>query len=264
MILSHKYKFIFIHIGKTGGTSIEHTLCQLVNMSMDDTQYNPEVINNVNKISGYTPTWATKKDHTGRINCKHINARELKQIVGQRIWDEYFKFSFVRNPYDMLLSQYSMFTQFEAFQNHPWNKYATFEEFCKSIVVGEQKIFEKPYHRYLTDDNNVLLVDFVGKFESLQDDFDKICKTIGVQKTKLSHISPTVHNPYKEHYTPEALEMIYRIRKNDFQLFGYCKTNNDMEYLPLVRRIVIMVRYYRHYSHLLSKVRGAVRRVINK
>jgi hypothetical protein len=84
-------------------------------MSMDDTQYNKEIINNVDKIHGYTPAWAIKRDHTGRINCKHITARELRQIVGHRIWDEYYKFSFVRNPYDKLLSEYSMFTQFEAF-----------------------------------------------------------------------------------------------------------------------------------------------------
>lgn len=263
MILSHKYKFIFVHIGKTGGTSIEHTLSNVLSMSMDDTQYNKEIINNVDKIHGYTPAWAMKRDHTGRINCKHITARELRQIVGHRIWDEYYKFSFVRNPYDKLLSEYSMFTQFEAFQNHPWNKYSTFEEFTMSIVTGKQAISENPYHSYLTDTNNVLMVDFVGRFETLQDDFDKICETIGLQKTKLSHISPTIHRLFREHYTPEALEMIYRIRKKDFQLFGYSKKINDMEYLPLIKRVVIMLRYYRHYG-LLLKVRRKFRQSIKR
>lgn len=63
MILSHKHKFIFIHIGKTGGTSVADTLCQLVNMSMDDTRYSKEV---VDEIVDCTPTWAIKRDHTGR------------------------------------------------------------------------------------------------------------------------------------------------------------------------------------------------------
>jgi hypothetical protein len=132
-----------------------------------------------------------------------------------------------------------------------------------SIATGKQAISEKPYHYYLTDTNNVLMVDFVGRFETLQDDFDKICETIGLQKTKLSHISPTIHRPFREHYTPEALEMIYRIRKKDFQLFGYSKKTTDMEYLPLIKRVVIMLRYYRHYG-LLLKVRRKVRQSIKE
>ena len=229
---------------------------------MDETQYNKEIINNVDKIHGYTPAWAIRRDHTGRINCKHIIARELRQIVGHRIWDEYYKFSFVRNPYDRLLSEYSMFTQFEAFKNHPWNKYATFEDFSKSIVTGKQAIPGNPYHYYLTDTNDVLLVDFVGRFETLQDDFDTICENLGLQKTKLSHISPTSHKPFREHYTKEAFEMIYKIRKKDFQLFGYPKKQDDIMYLPLIRKVLISLRYYRYYG--LLKVKRKVLQFIKK
>ena len=109
MILSHKYKLIFIHIGKTGGTSVEDTLSKLLGLSIDDMEYNKEIIDNIDKI-GHTPDWATARDHSGKINCKHITGRDLKQIVGAKLWDSYFKFSIVRNPYDRLLSQYSMLT----------------------------------------------------------------------------------------------------------------------------------------------------------
>lgn len=248
MILSHKYKFIFIHIGKTGGTSIEYSLSEALNLSLDDTQYNKEIINNVNKVGGPIPLWATQKDHTGRINCKHINARQLKQIIGNRIWNEYFKFSFVRNPYDSLLSEFSMFTQFEAFKNHPWNKYVTFGDFCRAIITGDQRISRNPYHGYLSDDKEDLSFDFVGKFESLQADYYKICDKIGLPKIKLPHISPTVHKPFSEYYTPEATEMIYNIRKKDFQSFGYSRKINNTEHLSLMKKIYIIIRFYQFYA----------------
>jgi hypothetical protein len=162
----------------------------------------------------------------------------------------------------MLLSEFSMFTQFEAFKGHPWNKYANFEDFCRAIVAGEQPISANPYHFYLADNNDGLLVDAVGKFEALQDDFDHVCETIGLPKTKLSHISPTVHRRYTAYYTPETLEVIYRIRKKDFQLFGYPNTIDGMESLPFMRKIVLMIKYYKHYSHPLLKIRRTARKAV--
>jgi hypothetical protein len=248
MILSHKHKLIFIHIGKTGGTSIEDALCQLLDLNWEDTKYHKDVLNNIGKLN-YTPWWIRGRDYAGRINCKHITASDLKHIVGDEIWNEYFKISFVRNPYDKLLSEYSMFTQFEEFKDHPWNKYATYQDFLKAVFHGKERIGSNPYHHFLTDQKGDLLVDFYGKFETLQKDFDKICEMLGLNKMQLPNKRPTKHKSYESYYSPDAMEMVYRINKKDFQLLKYPKQIDGLNHIDYTQRLLIAFRYYYLYRY---------------
>ena len=86
MIISHKYKFIYIRIPKTGSTSVEQFL-----ISID-----PDCI----RSDETTPPYG------------HHTASQLKRIVGDEVWSEYFTFTFVRNPYDWIASQYSYNMQY--------------------------------------------------------------------------------------------------------------------------------------------------------
>ena len=88
MIISHDHRFIFVHIGRTGGTSVEKTLCGLLGLDIEKT------------LMDQQGNW-----------WKHIWAKDLRQRFGEEIWNSYFTFSFTRNPYDMILSLYSMYTQ---------------------------------------------------------------------------------------------------------------------------------------------------------
>ncbi|MCF8055254.1 MAG: sulfotransferase family protein [Desulfocapsa sp.] len=243
MILSHRYKFIFIHIGKTGGTSIAKTLCQLIDSDLEETKYNKEIINSI----GNNDNHGLHIDHTGNLNCKHVAANDLKKIIGDEIWQEYFIFSFVRNPYDRLLSMYSMFTQYKEFKNHPWNNYPSFQSFLNSIVSGETIIGDNPYHRCLTGDNDKLLVDFIGKFESLQESFNEVCSTIGLPQTELPHETSSTHKPYRNYYTPQAMEMVYKINKKDFTLFDFQKGIPGVKPATFFQKIRIHLQHKQSY-----------------
>lgn len=206
MILSHKYKFVFIHLGKTGGTAIANTLCPLVGIDFGLTMYNPEI-------------------YPGK-NCKHISARELKQVLGEKIWQEYFTFCFVRNPYDMLLSAWSMHKQVDgslSWVNQDWRRYDTFRDFLQGLLIKETKFPENFQTNMLLDENDELLVDFIGKFENLQKDFDAVCDRIGIKKTILEHLGPSKHEPYNSYYTASTATVVYDLFRKDFELLGYQK-----------------------------------------
>ncbi len=238
MLISHSHKFIFIHIGKTGGTSIEKVLCQHLNIDFEE----------------------TKKDSEGNW-WKHIWAKGMKKRVGVEIWDDYFTFAFVRNPYDMILSLYSMYTQYPEYINpqvhpklyHPWNQYKNFEDFivnmedhhhepdeqwCKQLkklgVKTQMQLWnslENLQTSYLTeswkgmDGPGTILVDFVGKYENLVDDFHHVCQTIGLPKLDLIHHGATKHKPYQDYYNEWMKMIVYEHFSLDIKRFGYSFIN---------------------------------------
>lgn len=234
MLISHEHEFIFIHIGKTGGTSIEKVLCTQLGIDFE----------------------RTKKDPDGNW-WKHIWAKGMRKQVGKNTWDNYFKFAFVRNPYDMIVSLYSMYTQYPEYTNrelypalyHPWNQYDSFNE----MVLGMGHDIHEPddqwrrqldklnaqthtdvwnglanlYTSYLTEswkgENGYgeILVDFVGRFENLDEDFAFACEQIGLPSYELIHHGATEHRPYSELYSDEAREIVSKHFEIDIDRFNY-------------------------------------------
>lgn len=228
MILSHEHKFIFIHIGKTGGTSIEKVLCKHLGIDFE----------------------TTKKDPNGEW-WKHEWAKGILKRVGEDAWNEYFTFAFVRNPYDMLLSLYSMYTQYPEYTDrenhwdlyHPWNQFKSFEDL---ITAMREDSYESDNNwrvqldglgakntpqvwnglknlqsKYLEDEDQNLLVDFVGKYETLQDDFNYCCKKIGIPELDLVWHGATKHKNYRDIYTNDMIDFVTEHSWRDIHRFGY-------------------------------------------
>jgi hypothetical protein len=234
MLISHEHKFIFIHIGKTGGTSIEKVLCNFLGIRFE----------------------TTKRDENGEW-WKHIWAKGMREKVGPEVWNNYFTFAFVRNPYDMILSLYSMYTQYPEYTNfsqhpdlfHPWNQYKNFDE----MVIGMARRRHEPDEKwrqqldklnartqtdiwtglenlqtsYLTeswkgwDGEGEILVDFVGRYESLDKDFQEVCRIAGLPKLDLIHQGATRHRHYTDCYSEDAKNVVYDHFALDIDRFGY-------------------------------------------
>jgi len=122
MIISHKYKFIFIKPTKVAGTSIEVALakhCGNKDIVTPVTKYSPD--SDSEKYSH------PAKNYTGFYN--HISPEEIKGKVGEEIYDNYFKFTIVRNPWDLAVSRY-------------W-----WEEKKKKIKIRKRKKIKSYYQR---------------------------------------------------------------------------------------------------------------------
>ena len=191
MIIDHRHKFVFVAIAKTACTSIHRSL-------------------------GYT------KDPKPSIYHMH-----LKDIVKQNPdTKHYFKFAFVRNPYDRLVSAYHDFKYSEGHQSwaYPIQQYSTFKDFALNLDNSpcREFIHLKPQFEYL-ELNGRLGVDFVGRFEKLDEDFQKIKSLLNVEMKPLENHRTSAHEQYEEYYDEQTKEAIHRLYEKDFQELGYEK-----------------------------------------
>lgn len=204
-MISHKHKFIFIHTPKCAGTSVEHAL---YNYASD--------ISDI--LSGYKLNTRHKQ---WCINTKNLRNEHLFNSINKHI--DYFKFTFCRNPYDRLVSTYEFFNLSK--------RYNTFSNFvnCTRLFEDVKKILDQDFCLNTDLEYHLLPgvyfikhgVDFIGRFENLQQDFDSICNTIGIPKQKLPYARKTKHKHYTEYYDDETRQIVAELYKKDFEYFGY-------------------------------------------
>jgi chondroitin 4-sulfotransferase 11 len=167
---------------------------------------------------------------------KHFMACELREIYGNAVWNACFKFSFVRNPWDRLVSWWSMIDNSRdyidqarppnAFFGYVLKRAKTFENFlrrCDDEIIdsdGRKDIFRNQID-YLVDDDGAVMVDFIGRFERLQEDFDEISRRLDHASVKLPLTNVSRHAAYIEYYTPAMAEIVAKRYARDIERFGY-------------------------------------------
>ncbi len=166
----------------------------------------------------------------------HDPARVVRDQLGEELFGSYFKFAFVRNPWDWFLSLYSYFSQMTP--AHRWyiNNmeivqkvccFRSFEEFCVNLDwTGLQRDYYHgvchflEQHRFITDEEGAIGVDYVGRFENLDQDWTAVCERIGVD-APLPHLNSTKHGSYQQYYTPAAKDAVAEHYARDIEMFGY-------------------------------------------
>ena len=200
-IVSKKHKFIFIHIPKTGGSSIAE----------------PEYQSGQGALVAHLGN----EDH---VQAGHIRAVGLKNRL-QDNWDDYFKFAFVRNPWDRLVSLYYYFLQDSEKRKSVLGKeiakFGSFKEFCRQLDNIELDPHFDPQISYLIDFEGRFLLDYIGRFESIDSDINLICKKIGLPAVRLPHFRKSDHDSYQNHYDSESAEIIAAKYKSDIDAFKY-------------------------------------------
>jgi len=138
---------------------------------------------------------------------------------------DYFKFAFVRNPYARIFSVYKNFKQRG---NHLWDteikKIETFENFILELETKEYSkyIHLQPQFHYVKLGNEIG-VDFLGRYENLNEDFNKIETFLGLPFRELQKIRVSKDTDLKPNYTDEMKEVVQRIYAEDFERLGYEK-----------------------------------------
>jgi hypothetical protein len=140
-------------------------------------------------------------------------------------WKDYFKFSIVRNPWDRLVSTWSDKVQKQWIEHKTSSSGINFFEkykdkdysfFIKDIIPCKEIHIECLSN--LIDLNNI---DFIGRFENIQKDFDIICDKIGIPQQQLPHRNKTNHKHYTEYYDDETREIVAQKYARDIEYFGY-------------------------------------------
>ena len=203
-MISHSNRFIFVHVPKTGGTSIERT------------------------IQKYGTCLQGKRNFDS-IYYKHITANSLKILLGDE-FDTYFKFTVVRNPWDWIVSNY----EYNRGVHRPYSISDSDSDKQKdfSSLNLENMSFDvwldwwvETFHpsqiQLLVDCDGKLLTDKVIKFESLQEDFNMVCKKINIKPSKLPHKIKSNRRPYEEYYNSESKALVQRAFSADIEAFDY-------------------------------------------
>lgn len=205
MIISHKHKFIFFAIPKTGTHSIRHALRE--HMGEED-------IEQVGLFVQKRFSFPELKDFASG----HVSARQIRPILGEEIFNGYFKFAFVRNPFDRFVSYCSFMSRDTGdFAARP-------KEFMKYILIQlkpEQHLLYKPQSEFVVDQDEKLVMDFVGRNESMQDSYDQICSKLGIPTAQLGVVNSSRHRPYMEYYDDETYSLVANQYSKDIDMFGY-------------------------------------------
>ncbi len=200
-IVSNKYRFIFIHIPKTGGTSLAE----------------PRYQDGKGTLAGLL-------GETDYTQAGHIRAVGLKERMSEH-WDKYFKFAFVRNPWDRMVSLYHYFLQDPEKQVSELGRRIAacdgFTDFCSRLEELDLDAHFDEQISYLIDFQGNFLIDYIGRFETLDRDYANVCTKLALPVAKLPHYRKSSHQHYLQYYDYQARCAIAERYKNDIAAFNY-------------------------------------------
>lgn len=214
MLLSIRYKFLFVHIAKTGGTSIRSAMERY---KWSDPYRIPLFL--ASRLSSIT-------NH--RIACKfprHAKIIAAYEMLPKELFDELFKFAFVRNPWDLQVSSYHHILRerphlltgiddFEAFLRWKLDPNRAYHYIVDTSIELQSD--------YVIDLNGNIIVNYIGRYEKLEENFKEVCNKVGITTPRLPHKRQAEdRTSYKKYYNDETALLIAEYFKRDIEMFGY-------------------------------------------
>lgn len=190
-MISHKHRCIFVHISKTGGTSLEHVLFQSEGIDIADMLVDG---NNIDYPE------------------KHFSAVDYRE-ANPDIFNEYYKFAIVRNPWDRLVSNYF------------WHKKINLKPVCDLsfedyIDFVDENISQ--YHQYgKVCDGKTIIVDKIYPYERIRRVYVDICNQLGLDVNTIPVINKTEHAHYTQYYSPIIKKRVGHMFRVDIDMFDY-------------------------------------------
>jgi len=139
----------------------------------------------------------------------------------KHLFDSLYKFTIVRNPWDRVLSGFSYLQGRN--RSLPVNiKLMSFKYFVLNVLTEYGYQFDAHFHRQYPSAfyKGKCFVDFVGKLESIKEDWQTISKKVGAPQ-QLPHKNRSAHKAYQHYYTPEMSKIVLNIYQEDIDAFGY-------------------------------------------
>jgi len=206
MIVSHRHRFIFAAVPKTGTHAVRQALRE--HLGDDD-------LEQVGLFVDKRFPWPD----LAAVQHGHLSLRQVAPYLGQQTFDGYFKFAFVRNPFDRFVSYCAfMLRGGDVFQRQPRDvmRHFLFRE------PPEQHILFQPQASLLVgDDGQTLLTDLIGRVEDMQASYDALCARIGIATRPLDQVNGTSHGDYRRYYDRELADGVAARYAADLDLFGY-------------------------------------------
>jgi hypothetical protein len=206
VIVSHRHRFIFAAVPKTG----THAVRQALREQLGDGD-----VEQVGLFVNKRFPWAD----LAAIQHGHLSLRQVRPHLGEDAFSGYFKFAFVRNPFDRFVSYCAfMLRGGDVFQHRP-------REVMRHFLFGEppeHHILFQPQASLLVDeDGGALLTDRVGRVEEMQQSYDAICAQIGIASRPLDRVNGSRRGDYRRYYDQVLIDGVAARYAQDLELFGY-------------------------------------------
>lgn len=211
MLISHTHRFIFIHVDKAAGTSIQDALQPYADpLAHSSVRKRLTLLGPICRIGGI---------HRSVQFGEHVGASTVQRCLPPSVYNSYHKFAFVRNPWDRLVSRYHYLMKNTKHRHCPVvTAMSGFPEYARWEMGRNKPLLHQC--NYLCDARDRLIVDFVGRFESLIEDFSQISTHLGIS-TSLPHRNSTHRESYHSYYDNTLRDEVGHFFAKDIALFGY-------------------------------------------
>jgi hypothetical protein len=240
-MFSGKYNCIFVHIPRVAGTSIEMALTGL---DWWDTVHLPGIIDS----PGFQKILEM---NSGRLNIdelvkyhpKHLSAAGSALQYGPHRWNSCYKFSFVRNPWDRIVSLYFSLNDIlkaaktyadrscwasyvlRLYKNRHYldsrNEMVSFSKFVRCYQPMPWESSHKTQKSILQVNEPLDQVDFIGRFENLSKDVNVLFKRINAKRMNLEHVNKTRKDAYQNYYDNRSKDFVAKEYDDDIKAFHY-------------------------------------------
>jgi hypothetical protein len=180
-------RLLFVHIARTGGTSIETAL-----IGRDWWEIDPAT--------------------------KHVSASQARALYGEAVWREYTTFSVVRNPWDRVVSMRATGWWSDHRTHLGGRDPGTLREFVLGLRPhpASERYPSLPCADILDEE-----VDFVLRFERLQADFAAMLAAVGLSDVPLPHAERRERGPYRAYYDADTAALVGQVFGRDVERYGY-------------------------------------------
>ncbi|OGM03875.1 hypothetical protein A2715_01975 [Candidatus Woesebacteria bacterium RIFCSPHIGHO2_01_FULL_39_32] len=204
MIISHKHKYIFIKPTKVAGTSLEVALAESCGKE--------DIITPITEYSESSDD--DRYEHLARNfdgYYNHLPPSEIKKKIRNDTWNNYYKFTVIRNPWDQVVSRYH------------WEKYRTEPDLVFNYFIEN---FEQKWTntRFYFNAQGKLICDYYIRYENLYRDYKQVCDHLGIPNAKLPRLKSKHRKNrrhYSKYYNKKTRKIVRELFIKEIECFNY-------------------------------------------
>ena len=209
LVISKKNKLIFFHIPKNAGTSVSSLLLK------NESFYYPwvilsKILRKIKKTDNFFFDNFQKKIY---LFTSHETVRTIERKISSEIYDNFFKFAVVRNPYSRFVSRYNYMKSTNTL------KELSFPEFLKKHV--ELSLIADQQYRFLLNKNGKIGVNKIIKFENINEEMTEFSKANNLKLSKFKKLNISTTENYKDYYDTDTKKIVEDFCKEDLEFFNY-------------------------------------------